>query len=413
MTEAANEGHPTARLEMLELLVEANDSDAQALLAIDLFEGTNNIKKDGKRAIELFRQAARGGSGIACYYLSKAYENGNYVLQDRQRAISLLKESAKLKYAQGMSDLADNEKQNGNKEDALSLYKEILLLEETNENIRGIKHAIAQIVNTLIPSKGAHFDVDANTLGLCSLVFDYVRLDSSIVTSHNLNEMLEKAQNLDTSSINHLSIYYEIESRGPMAMGTIPGSKIWQEDRTRAYDMQIIHQSFELINIALHIIKLSKGETNSIYDLAVSYFNGGNYAKAKAYTDLGIKLEIPSVLGYINKVWDKLDYDEWFAKKCLEKAAKLGSKTAKLDIEYNQMLENSEHERKEYVQKVLKDEEEARETLKRIGFDLLERDIDIMFGGSGHNIDEKALLGELSFTEASYLRHLRRKILEK
>ena len=77
------------------------------------------------------------------------------------------------------------------------------------------------------------------------------------------------------------------------------------------------------------------------------------------------------------------------------------------------MLENSEHERKEYVQKVLKDEEEARETLKRIGFDLLERDIDIMFGGSGHNIDEKALLGELSFTEASYLRHLRRKILEK
>ena len=74
-----------------------------------------------------------------------------------------------------MSDLADNEKQNGNKEDALSLYKEILLLEETNENIRGIKHAIAQIVNTLIPSKGAHFDVDANTLGLCSLVFDYTR----------------------------------------------------------------------------------------------------------------------------------------------------------------------------------------------------------------------------------------------
>ena len=413
MKEAAKDNHPTARNEMIALLAEENDPEALVALAYDHLEGKNNVKKSTVTAIELFKKASRVGSAEACYYLSKAYKNGKYVLEDKQRGESLLKAAAKLNYAPALSDLADLERINGNKEEALSLYKKILSLDETEENIRSIKHAIAQITNLLIPSKGSHFDVDENTLGICALVFDYVRLDAPIVTGYDLSEMLERAKNLETGAINQLSVYYEIESRGPMAMGTIPGSKIYNEDIDRARDMMIISRSFGLIYIALHIIKLSRGDTKSIYELASSYFEGRNYEKSRAYVDLGIQLNIPSVLGYVHKVWDKLDYDEWFAKDCLEKAARLGSQSAKLDLEYNQMLADSEQERQEYVHHILREQEESRKALRRIGFDLLERDIDMMLGGSGHNIDEKALLGELSYSQASNLRYLRNKILNQ
>lgn len=413
MKEAAADHHPTARNEMIQLLVEENDPEALTEFAYDHLEGKNNIKKDPLTAIELFKKAARVGSAEACYYLSKAYEQGSYVLQDKQRGLSLLMEAAKSNYGPALSDLADMESTNGNQKEALALYKKILQLDETEKNIRSIQHAIAQIVDTLIPSKGSHFDVDENTLGLCSLVFDYVRMDAPMVSNYDLNEMLDRAKNLEASAVNQLSVYYQIESRGPQAMGTIPGSKIYNEDRPRAYDMMKISKAFDLIYIALHTIKLFHGETKSIYELAVSYFEGRNYEKARAYVDLGIQLDIPSVLGYVHKVWDKLGYDEWFAQKCLEKAAKLGNTTAQLDLEYNAMLSESERERKEYVKRILEDQEESRRALRRIGIDLLERDIDIMLGGTGHNLDENALLSKLSFADAANLRALRKRLLDE
>ena len=411
MQQAADAGHPTALADMLELRAQGNDAEAQVELGVSLFEGINNQKLDRKRAVELFTKAARSGSAEAYYHLANAYDTGKGVLPDQDRAMSLLRESCRGGCILAYDALAEKEKERNNHQEALRLYKKIIEFPHNSKNARTIKHAIAQVIQQYLPSR-SQFDVDENTLSICALALEYAELDAPIVTAEKLNDLAERAKDNDISAVDKLSLYYELESRGPMAMGTIPGSEIFQKDMPRAMDMRVVYRAFELMRIVINLNRLADGDTFAVYPIALAYRDGGNYEKARAYTDLGIELEIPSVLRFVNSAWDQLGYDEYFAKSCLQKAASMGDKAAKLQMDYEEMLAEHEREQQEYIERVKREQAESRRRRKEIEMDQLERDIDLMLGGIGDTVEEKYIEGRISFTDAALLGAVRKRILD-
>ena len=399
------------QLAQRKVLADNGDVDAQVSLAKDAYYGRNGVPKDTARAFILFSKAEKAGSGAAAYYLGEYYEKGvGHIVKDTQKAEEYYKTAFRSDYVPAIARKAEQERGQGDKQNAIAHYKKVLRFADEAEDTRYIKQAIAYLI--FFHAKG---DIDENTIALSSLALDYMRLDASMVkkSTRDIAALMEQAANGSLEAVETLEDYYEDYSHGPRLYGTVPASEIYQKDPERAWEMQQIVKVLRLMKIALLLEKAEKEPETYLADLAIAYIEMKNYNKAEKLVAIGLRADLPAMLYVAYYYHKELEYDLPYAMRCLERSAAMGYGSAIYMLE---QLQRQEERTREILASAEKERaRQAEDTRRNREFDLelLERQIDIMLGGTGASLDEKALSGQLSFADASLLRHYKNKLLNQ
>ncbi len=407
LKKASEGGNIEARKAMLETLARDNDVNAQLELAKDYYLGTNGSFPNKYKAYPLFMSAARAGNREAIFYIGLFYEQGEKpAAKDDRKAEDYFNDALDRGYFYAYKHIADREYAAGkNKELWIDYYKKYLPHISGNDNPLEVKSVLARIIeghNTQ--------DITENTLALYALAVDYVHLDAPVVKEENLMMLLADAEKGNYKALDKLEFYYSYYSRGRQAMGTIKGSDIFENDITRAMEMRQIARVFRLMKIAM-LLGMAKDDPDTyLEDLAQAYLDQGNIKKAEEYAELGLKMNIPGVMYFVYHNAKRLGYEDWEAMKYLEKAASMGNKRALGALEYLGILAESDRQRAEWVA-ANKPKPKSREDYA-FELELLERDINMMMGGSGYSVDELAGMGKISFADASLIRHYKNKFLD-
>ena len=384
---------------------ESGDATAMAELALNRFYGRNGETVDTEKAFVLFAKAEKAGSGTAAFYLGEYYSKGiGHIIKDEKQGEEYYRKAVEANSVPALALWAEKQMKSGNREYGADLYKKVLVHADKNTDVMFIKKAISALIGYYKRN-----DVDENTLAMYALALDYARLDAPIVKEANLLALVTETEKGTYNALDSLVEYYTYYSRGRAAMGTIKGSDIYENDQTRAMEMRHIASAFRNMKIARLIQLAYESPEKYLEDLADAYLENGNYTKAKEFADLGIKMGLPDVMYFVYHNAKKLDYDEADAMYYLNKSARMGNKRAIGALEYLGMMAESDRQRAEWV-RANKPKAKTREDYA-FELEMLERDIDMMIGGSGHSLEEKALMGKLSFTDASLIRHYKNKLI--
>lgn len=393
------------------MLADNGDTNAQVSLAKDAYYGRNGIPKDTARAFILFSQAEKTGDGEAAYYLGEYYENGiGHIIKDTQKAEEYYRKAFHTDYVPAIARMAEQARGNGDKQNAITHYKKVLTLADETEHTRYIKQSIAWLIFYL--DKG---DIDENTVALISLAFDYMRLDAPLVKKSvcDVNRFMAEAADGSLYAVEQLEYYYDEYSHGPRLYGTIPASEIYQKDPDRAREMKRIVKALRLMKIAILLSKVEKEPETYLHELATAYIMTGIISKAEELVDMGIRADLPSMLYVAYYYHKELHYELDEAMQYLRRAAAMGYKSAINTLEQLEWQDARTREILESGQKELQHRAEYAQWEREFNMELIERQIDLMMGGSGASLDEKALSGQLSFADASLLRHYKNKLLEQ
>lgn len=407
LKKASEGGNKEARKIMLEALAQDNDPAAKLELAKDYYHGVNDVFPNKYKAYPLFMDAARTGNGEAMYYIGLYYEQGEMpAAKDDKKAEEFFQNALDRGYYYAYKHIADRAYGTGQNTDLWKeYYKKYLALIPEDENPADVKSAIARTIEGYSTS-----DVGEDTFALYALACDYARLDAPAVKEEDLLALLSEAEDGDYKAMDKLVFYYTYYSRDRQAMGSIKGSDIFESDIERAGEMRQVAKAFRLMKIAMLLEKANQDPETYLEDLAEAYLDQGNRGKAEEYADLGVRLEIPGVMYFVYHNAKKLDYEEWEAMELLKKSARLGCRRAVDALDFLHMLEENDRERAEWVAA-----NRPKKTRADYAFELelMERSIDMMRGGSGSSLDELALTGKISFTDASLLRHYKNKFLDR
>lgn len=405
---ASDSGDLQARKALLEFHAGDKEIRTQVELAKNFYYG-NGLPVNKAAAFDLFKRAADAGNGEALFYLGQYYESGQSPAEkDPQKAIDCYERSKEMEFVGAYRYFADREDAGGGDRNLIAEYSKKILphLSAEKEPI-AVKTTLVRIIRGY-----STFDIDENTIGLVALAADYVRLDAPIVKEVDLLTLLPQAEQGDQQALDQLIKYYTHYSRPPADYYAIDhGSEIYESDRPRALEMQTIARVFRLMSIANLLVKAKNDPNRYLEDLAQAYLDQGNVRRAKEYVEFGINQNMPDMMYFAYQNARKLDYDEEEAAYYLHRAAALGDIGARGALEYLKMQEESDRRWKDWVETHKPRQESQKD--RAADLELLERQIDLMLGGSGSSLDENALMGKLSFSDASLLRHYKNKILEK
>lgn len=397
-------------LEQRKILADNGDVEAQVSLAKDAYYGRNGIPKDTARAFLLFSKAEKEWNGEAAYYLGEFYEKGvGHIIKDETKAEEYYRKALRTDYVPAIARMANQEREKGDKQNAIAHYKKVLALADEKEHTQYIKQSIRYLIFYLY--KG---DIDENTVGLISLAMDYMRLDAPLVKKSvcDIVKLMDEAANGSLSAVEQLEYYYEEYSHGPRLYGTIAASEIFQKDVERAREMMEIVKVLRLMKIAVLLPKVEKEPEKYLHELAIVYIKTGSISKAEELVEMGIRADLPSMLYVAYYYHKELDYEQYEAMHYLRRSAAMGYGQAIYMLE---ALEQQEARTREIMESGRQERmrmEEAARREREFDMELIERQIDLMMGGSGKSIDEKALTGELPFADASLLRHYKKKLLD-
>ena len=370
--------------------------------AKNMYHGINYTAEDKAKANAMFEEMAAAGDPEATFYVGLYHEH----LGNLPKAEGYFCKAIEMGCISACKHIADREYANHrNRELVDRYYRKVLSALSERDESGTVKTVIARIIEGCRTS-----DLDENTLGLCVLAMDYARLDAPIVREKDLLSLLEGVKNSEYKAVDELVYYYSEYSRGRMAMGTIKGSEIFETDLPRAMEMRQIARAFGLMKISMLLSLANENPDKYLVELAQAYFDLENMEKTEKYVELGLRLNIPSMQFFVYHNARRLGYEEWQALDYLKKSAAMGYRPAIHALDDLHYFAERDRERAEWISEhmpVKTRQDYAGE------LELLEREINIMLGGDGSDVDEMALSGRLSFADASLLRHYKNKLLEK
>ena len=125
-------------LAMIQARVMKKDPDAITLLGHKYCFGSLGLKKDARKAAELWTKSAELGSIEALHDLGLAYHNGEGVQQDKAKGVQLFEKAAMQGHAQSRNKLGEYEGESGNYDRAVRhfLISAKLGYEGSVENIK-------------------------------------------------------------------------------------------------------------------------------------------------------------------------------------------------------------------------------------------------------------------------------------
>ena len=126
------------RLAMIQARVEKKDAVAIDLLGQKYSFGSMGLKKDARKAAELWTKAAELGSIEALFNLGHVYLNGEGVQQDKAKGIQYFEKAAMQGHVASRHNLGENEVKSGNYDRAVRhfLISAKLGYEDSVENIK-------------------------------------------------------------------------------------------------------------------------------------------------------------------------------------------------------------------------------------------------------------------------------------
>ena len=109
-------------LAMIQKRVAKKDPEAIVTLGIQHCHGGLGLRKDMRKAVELFTEAAELGSAQAIFHLGDAHGSGDGVHQDMAKAVEFYRKAAMRGHVEARHKLAHYEAQNGNWNRAVRHY---------------------------------------------------------------------------------------------------------------------------------------------------------------------------------------------------------------------------------------------------------------------------------------------------
>lgn len=376
LKKAAELGSRLAKEAVINIEAEEGEPNAQCLMGELYLYGGEGKKKDKESAFMWFAKSARQKHPKATFYLGQYAQNGWNGPEDPEQAKLLYTRAAEFGDPGGMLYAANMYLENGDSAKAGEYFEKAAYCKIRDDRDRSYASAAAKsLVTLMLPENGRP---DGNTRKTFLHAMQYIRLNIEELTK---NHVPEGKPNEETVKIASNGDVNAIEKFKMLLGDKNPAIR-------RALDIELI----SYIEPDAYS-KNDKDIYRRLYELYSPDPRTGSIARNYAYD--AIRLGDSKMMV---KVWfDSYSlFSESERKRYLYEAANLGNQTAQTEVEYMERMREAEEEKLRMKRE--RAEREAAE-LKRNKREWIERDISLMFGGSGYTMEEMMYAGKISYND--------------
>lgn len=385
LEKAAALGNPLAVGQLCLFRAEQGDAAAQVKAGESYLEGRYGLEKDHARAAEMFRRAAEQHNGLGCARLAEChlYEWG--VTPDFYEATRLLQAAVEFATADDAGEIARLLATVEDIPGARALYRKAMSVNVTDQaSAERLRRDCRGYVDLLVSRNGL-LNEDVHEVFLAAL--DYLALSPLVREVDGFQEELRPAAQGNPTAIKRLSSSYRYYYH-------TKGQKI------ETYN-NVILMALHMELIRLYTREAEQGNIEACYKLWLEYSVYPPTAGAgNRWAWQAIEASYPPMLYSAYLEAHTLGISEYRKMEYLREAAQLGDQSAILELEVLKM-EAEEAQRRAAERRRTAEAEAERARQSRL--DWAERDFDLMTGGTGYTMEEKAMRGDIS--AADYMRH--------
>lgn len=386
LQKAAQLGSLAAQDALLNIAAEEGDPASQFILGEQYHLGRSGKPKDYSIAFNWFSKAARQQHPIATRYLANYALLGRLGNKDPEQAEKLYFRAAELKDIAGMCMTGRNYLRKGDIRKAVEMLTEAAFSKieyAGDETYAGL--AVQELISLRLPEDGRP---DETTHDTYCLVLRYVQLHMNTLNSRIRRRYKKDLAEDYVIRPEHLPL---AKAGDEAAMQLITGALGDSGSAIQRADI------LERIRWLQEKVKEKKDPKRYVLLYRLYALDPRTYRDARAWLEKA--MEEKHADAFLSVWYDSygiFNYDYRTRYDYLLKAASLGDGAAKLELECIEYSREEEERKARQRREMRERAEEAVRQEKRARRELLERDVDIMLGGSGHSMEEKWIAGKIS-----------------